>query len=71
MAGIRRISSRKSDYPLAEAVSEERRLRALLQELRLVIVHRALVAWDRSTEMFGEEIVAFNGFEEALRNIGQ
>jgi len=56
---------------LAEAVSEERRLRALLQELRLVIVHRALVAWDRSTEMFGEEIVAFNGFEEALRNIGQ
>jgi hypothetical protein len=56
---------------LAEAVSEERRLRALLQELRLVIIHRALIAWDRSTEMFGEEVVAFNDVEEALRNLGQ
>ena len=56
---------------MAEAVSEERRLMALLQEIRLVIIHRALVGWDRSTEMFGEEIVAFNDVEEALRNLGQ
>jgi len=56
---------------LAEEVNEEKRLSALLQELRLVIIHRALVAWDRSTEMFGDEIVAFNDVEEALRNLGQ
>jgi hypothetical protein len=56
---------------LAEAVNEERRLRAVLEELRHVIIHRALVAWDRSTEMFGEEIVAFNDVEEALRNLAK
>ena len=42
---------------------------AILQELRLVTIHRALVAWERSTEMFGEELVAFNDVEEALRNL--
>jgi hypothetical protein len=56
---------------LAKAVSEETRLRAILQELRLVVTHRALVAWDRSTEMFGEEINAFDDVEEALRNLRQ
>jgi hypothetical protein len=54
---------------LAEAVNEGKRLRVILEELRLVIVHRALVAWERSTEMFGEEIVALNDVEEALKNL--
>jgi len=54
---------------LAEALNEVNRLRVILEELRLVIIHRALVAWDRSTEMFGEEIVALNDVEEALKNI--
>lgn len=54
---------------MAEALNEVNRLRVILEELRLVIIHRALVAWDRSTEMFGEEIVALNDVEEALKNI--
>jgi hypothetical protein len=33
-----------------------------------VLVHRALVAWERSPETFGEEIVAQNDIDEALRN---
>ncbi len=56
---------------MAEAVGEEKRLRALLEELRLVIIHRTLVAWDRSTEMFGDEIVAFNDVEDALKNLNR
>ena len=51
---------------MAEAVSEEKRFRALLEELRLVIIHRALVAWERSTEMFGEELVAFKTTSKKL-----
>ena len=54
---------------MAEAVNEAKRLLTVLEELRLVIIHRALVAWDRSTEMFGEEILALNDVEEALKNI--
>jgi hypothetical protein len=56
---------------LAEAVNQERRLRAVLEELRRVIIQMALVGWDRSTQMFGEEIVAFNDAEEALRNLAK
>lgn len=69
MEGIRGSSRRESDQALAEAVNEERRLGAILEELRLVIIHHALVAWERSTEMFGEELVALNDVEEALRNL--
>ena len=54
---------------MAEALTEEHRLKAILQKLRPVIIHRALVAWDRSTEMFGEEIEALNDVEEALWNL--
>jgi hypothetical protein len=45
---------------------ESRRLRGILEELRVVVIHRALSAWDRSTETFGEEIVAMNDIDEAL-----
>lgn len=53
---------------MAEEIDEAGRLRAILQELRRAIVHRAVVAWDRSTETFGEEIVALNDVDEALNN---
>ena len=32
------------------------------------IIHRAIVAWDRSPETFSEEIVALNDVDRALRN---
>ena len=38
------------------------------RSLRRQIVHRAVVAWDRSPETFGEEIVALNDVDEAIRN---
>lgn len=37
--------------------------------MRLVIIHRALVAWERSTEIFGEKLVALNDVEDVLRNL--
>jgi hypothetical protein len=40
-----------------------------LEELRAVVTHRALAAWDRSTETFGEEVVALNDIDEALGNL--
>ncbi len=54
---------------MAEALAESKRLSTILEELRVVIVHRALAAWDRSTETFGEEIVALNDVNQALKNI--
>ena len=54
---------------MAEAVDDAKRLRTLLESLRLVTIHRALVAWERSSETFGEEIAALNDFEEALKNL--
>jgi hypothetical protein len=68
--GVREGSRGESDQALAEGMNEAKRLRAVLEELRRVVIQRALVSWDRSTEMFGEEIVAFNDVEEALRNLG-
>jgi hypothetical protein len=50
-------------------VKEARRLHVILEELRVVVIHRALSAWDRSTETFGEEIVALNDIDEALGNL--
>ena len=54
---------------MAEAVREAKRLRGILEELRIVVIHRAIAAWDRSTETFGEEIVALNDIDEALGNL--
>jgi hypothetical protein len=42
-----------------------------LEELRTVVIHRALAAWDRSTETFGEEVVALNDIDEALNSLGR
>ncbi len=39
-----------------------------LQYLRKIIIHRAIIAWDRSPETFSEEVVALNDLDEALRN---
>ena len=52
-------------------MKEARRLRGILEELRVVVIHRALSAWDRSTETFGEEIVALKDIDEALGNLGK
>ncbi len=54
---------------MAETLNDANRLRVILEELRPVIINRALVAWDRTTELFGQEIVALNDVEEALKNI--
>jgi len=40
----------------------------ILRVLRGQIIHRAVAAWDRSPETFGDEIVALNDVEEAIRN---
>jgi hypothetical protein len=52
-------------------VKEAKRLRGILEELRAVVIHRALSAWDRSTETFGEEIVALNDIDIASGNLGK
>jgi hypothetical protein len=49
-------------------VDETDKLCKILQALRRQIVHRAIVAWDRSPETFGEEVVALNDIDEAIRN---
>jgi hypothetical protein len=53
---------------LAGPEEEIEELQGILQELRRMIVHRALLAWRRSPETFGDEIVALNDVDEALSN---
>jgi hypothetical protein len=54
---------------LAEALDDDiQRLCRLLVDHKRVLAHRALVAWDRSPETFGEEIIALNSIDETLRN---
>jgi len=54
---------------LAEALGiDTDRLCRLLAGHKKVLVRRALVAWERGPETFGEEIVALNDIDEALRN---
>lgn len=43
----------------------------LLRRAKTLIVKRAVVAWDRSPETFGEEIVALNDIDEFLQNNGK
>jgi len=46
---------------LAQEIDEDRSLLCDgLRYLRKTIIHRAIVAWDRSSETFSEEIVALN-----------
>ena len=52
-----------------ETLDEDtRRLCDILQNLKKEIIRRAVIAYDRSPETFGEEIVALNDVEEAIRN---
>lgn len=54
---------------MAETLDEDRlRLCDILQHLRIEIIRRAVIAYDRSPETFGEEIVALNDIDEAIRN---
>jgi hypothetical protein len=55
---------------LAETIGDDEteELCEILEALRKQIGHRAIVAWDRSPETFGEEIVALNDVDQAIRN---
>ena len=69
MERVHRIKGWEGDCELAEALDEARRLRDVLEQLKSLIVHRALVSWDRSTETFGDEIIALNDVNQALRDL--
>ena len=49
----------------AEAQEE---LSRILLKLRRIVVRRAIIAWERSQETFGDEILALNDIDEVLRN---
>jgi len=53
---------------LAEKSDEEAQeeLLKILLKLRMVVIRRALVAWERSQETFGEEILALNDIDQAI-----
>lgn len=54
---------------MAEALeSDAERLCDLLRDQKKLLVRRALIAWERSPQNFGGEIVALNDIDEALRN---
>jgi hypothetical protein len=53
---------------LAEALGDLERLCKLLADHNQVVARRALVAWTRSPETFGDEIVTPNYIDEFLRN---
>jgi hypothetical protein len=42
----------------------------ILLKLRKDVIRRAVIAWERSQETFGDENVALDDIDEALRNIG-
>lgn len=63
------FKSGNRDKALAETLdADKQRLCAILVDLKKQIIHRAVRAYDRSPETFGEEIVALNDIDEALRN---
>ncbi|MBI2127393.1 MAG: hypothetical protein HYU02_08820 [Thaumarchaeota archaeon] len=47
---------------------DTQRLCDILRNLKKEIIRRAIIAYDRSPETFGEEIVALNDIDEAVRN---
>lgn len=54
---------------MAEALdSNPDQLCALLLKQKESLIRRALVAWERSLETFGEEVIALNDIDETLRN---
>jgi hypothetical protein len=46
----------------------EEELVYILVNLRTAVIRRALVAWERSQETFGEKLEVLNDIDEALRN---
>ncbi len=40
----------------------------ILREVKGTIMHRAVLAWERSPETFGEELRALNDIDEAIRS---
>lgn len=53
---------------MAKALDDLERLCDLLRDQKRLLIHRAVISWERSPETFGEEIVALNDIEETLRN---
>ncbi len=53
---------------MAGAEEEIEELREILEGLRKTVVHRAVLAWRISPETFGEEILALNQVDQALKN---
>lgn len=53
---------------MAEKSDEEAQeeLLKILLKLRMVVIRRALVAWERRQETFGEEILALNDIDQAI-----
>jgi hypothetical protein len=51
-----------------DAKGDEEELLEILLSLRRIVIKRALVARRRSQETFGDEIVALNDIDEAIRN---
>jgi hypothetical protein len=54
---------------LARKEDEIAELRSILQDLRDLIIRRALAAWHLSPETFSDEIVALNDINQALKNL--
>jgi hypothetical protein len=67
--GVHRFTRGESPKALAEKIGERRRLRSILEELKGLIIHRAVVAWERSPETFSDEVVALNDVNDALDDI--
>lgn len=70
MGRLHRFKSRQGAGQLAGKSDEEaqKELFEILLKLRGTVVRRAIVAWERSQETFGDEVLALNDIDEALRN---
>ena len=71
MGRIHGHTGKKGVEAVAGQEAEIRELRGILQDLKPLVVHRALTAWRRSPGTFSDEIVALNDIDEALGNLGK
>lgn len=54
---------------MAKTVDDDiEKLYKILHALRRQTVYRTVVAWERSSETFDEEIISLNDIDEAIRN---
>lgn len=53
---------------MARETDEIKELCEILNRLKRQVMRRAISAHDRSPETFGEEIVALNNIDQAIRN---